>query len=205
MTAQPDAGRRRLRGRLGPSGPPLFLLAVMWCLEILDVVLRGWLDNAGIQPRSGEGLLGILFAPLMHLGFDHLLANSIPLLVLGTLVAAGNRAAFWPVTGIVVLLGGLGTWLIAPPGTITIGASGLVFGYLGYLLVAGIRTRHWLDLLIGLVVLLVYGTLLLGALPWAVADGVSWQGHLSGAIAGGLAAWWVAGRQRIDSRNGWAG
>lgn len=180
--------------RLGPAGPPLILLAVMWALELLDVLLRGWLDGAGIQPRSADGLAGVLFAPLLHLGFSHLLANSIPLLLLGTLVAAGNRAAFWPVTATVVLLGGLGTWLIAPPATITIGASGLVFGYLGYLLVVGIRTRHWLDLLIGVVVLLVYGTMLLGALPWTVADGVSWQGHLCGALAGGFAAWWMADR-----------
>jgi membrane associated rhomboid family serine protease len=167
----------------------------MWVLETIDVVLRGWLDNGGIQPRESEGLLGILFAPLLHGGYDHLISNTIPLLVLGTLVAAsGGRAVFWKVTAVVVVLGGLGTWLIAPSNTVTIGASGLVFGYLGYLLVAGIRTRHWRDLLIGVVVLLVYGTLLLGALPWAVAGNVSWQAHLTGALSGGLAAWWLAPR-----------
>ncbi|HYN57096.1 MAG TPA: rhomboid family intramembrane serine protease, partial [Motilibacterales bacterium] len=95
-------------------------------------------------------------------------------------------------TGVVVVLGGFGTWLIAPANTVTIGASGVVFGYLGYLLVAGIRTRHWRDLLVGFVVLLIYGGLLLGALPWGVAANVSWQAHLTGAIAGGLAAWWFA-------------
>jgi membrane associated rhomboid family serine protease len=181
--------------RLGAAGPPLLLLAIMWGLELLDVLLRGRLDDHGIEPRDSEGLLGILAAPFLHLGFSHLLANTIPLLVLGALVATGGRGVFWRVTAAVALLGGLGTWLIAPSGTITIGASGLVFGYLAYLLVAGVRTRHWLDLVVGMLVLLVYGSLLLGALPWAVASDVSWQGHLTGALAGGLAAWWWAPRR----------
>ena len=116
-------------------------------------------------------------------------------------MATGGRGVFWKVTGVVVLLGGLGTWLIAPANTVTIGASGLVFGYLGYLLVAGIRTRHWRDLVIGLAVLVVYGTLLLGALPWTVASNVSWQAHLTGAIAGGVAAWWFAPRPRARPRS----
>lgn len=209
MSTAPTSRSSRL-ARLGPAGPPLVLLAIMWALEIIDVVLRGWLDGAGIQPRSGDGLVGVLFAPFLHAGFSHLMANSVPLLVLGMFMSAGRRDVFWPVTAVIVVLGGLGTWLIAPQGTVTIGASGLVFGYLGYLLVAGIRTRHWIDLLVGLLVFLGYGWMLLGALPWAVAAGVSWQGHLCGAIAGGLAAWWFAehpsaGSQRIDSRNGWAG
>ena len=173
----------------------------MWALEILDVILRGHLDEAGIEPREADGLLGILFAPLLHGGFEHLLANTLPLLILGTLVATSSRRVFWQVTALVVVLGGLGTWLIAPPNSVTIGASGLVFGYLGYLLVAGVRTRRWLDLLVGLIVLLTYGTLLLGALPWAVPSNVSWQAHLTGALAGGLAAWWFAparGRRRAS-------
>ncbi|HYN57471.1 MAG TPA: rhomboid family intramembrane serine protease, partial [Motilibacterales bacterium] len=129
MTAHPTPARRRALDRLGPAGPPLLLLAAMWVLEMIDVVLRGRLDNGGIEPRESDGLFGILFAPLLHGGFDHLLSNTIPLLVLGTLVAASGRARFWKVTGVVILLGGLGTWLIAPANTVTIGASGLVFGY----------------------------------------------------------------------------
>jgi membrane associated rhomboid family serine protease len=195
MSVEPAPARRGAFARLGPAGPPLLLLAVMWVLETVDVVLRGWLDNGGIQARESAGLLGILFAPLLHGGYSHLLSNTIPLLLLGTLVAASGRGVFWKVTGVVVLLGGFGTWLIAPANTVTIGASGLVFGYLGYLLVAGIRTRHWRDLLVGVAVLVVYGTLLLGALPWAVAANISWQAHLTGAIAGGLAAWWLAPRR----------
>ena len=188
----PNPSSRRRHERLGPFGPPLLLLAMMWALELLDVVLRGRLDSAGIQARETDGLIGILLAPFLHGGFAHLLANSVPLLVLGTLVAMGGRARFWKATVVIVLLGGVVTWLLAPANTVTIGASGLVFGYLGYLLVAGVRTRHWRDLLIGVLVLLVYGSLLLGALPWNVAGDVSWQGHLGGALAGGLAAWWLA-------------
>ncbi len=186
----------RRRNWLGPLGPPLLLLVVMWIAETLDLLLGGQLDGAGIEARETDGLLGVLFAPFLHGGFDHLLSNTVPVLVLGTLVATAGRALFWRVTGTVILLGGLGTWLIAPPATTTIGASGLVFGYLGYLLVAGVRTRHWRDLLIGAAVLLVYGTLLLGALPWVVAANVSWQAHLTGALAGGASAWWFAPRPR---------
>lgn len=190
-----SAPARRSRDRLGPFGPPLLLLTAMWALELVDVVLRGSLDTNGIEARELDGLLGILLAPFLHLGFSHLLANTLPLLVLGTLVATSGRGVFWRATAAIAVLGGLGTWLIAPADTITIGASGLVFGYLGYLLVAGIRTRHWRDLLVGVLVLLLYGSLLLGALPWVVADTVSWQGHLSGALAGGAAAWWWAPRR----------
>ncbi|MCU0301129.1 MAG: rhomboid family intramembrane serine protease [Candidatus Nanopelagicales bacterium] len=181
--------RRTGWARLGPIGPPLLLLAVMWALELVDVVLRGRLDGEGIVARNPDGLLGVLLAPFLHVGFAHLMSNSVPLLVMGTLVAYGDRGRFWPVTGAIVVLGGFGTWLIAPSASVTIGASGLVFGYLAYLLVVGVRTRHWWDLFVGVVVLLTYGTLLLGALPWVVPANVSWQAHLCGALAGGLAAW----------------
>lgn len=201
----PPTPRRPALGRFGAAGPPLVLLAAMWVLETIDLALRGRLDGGGIEARELDGLPGILFAPVLHGGFGHLMANSVPFLVLGTLVATSGRRTFWLVTAAVVLLGGFGTWLISPGGTVTIGASGLVFGYLGYLLVAGVRTRHWRDLLIGFLVAVVYGSLLLGALPWAVGGGVSWQGHLSGAIAGGLAGWWLppergAGRRQAIVR-----
>lgn len=195
MSAPPVPRQGRTAwGWLGPVGPPLLLVVVMWLLEAIDVVLRGRLDAEGIVARSPDGLVGVLVSPLLHAGFAHLVANTVPLLVLGALVAYGDRRRFWSVTALVVVLGGLGTWLIAPPRSVTIGASGLVFGYLVYLLVVGVRTRHWWDLLVGVVVLLVYGTLLLGALPWMAAANVSWQAHLCGALAGGVAAWLVPPR-----------
>jgi membrane associated rhomboid family serine protease len=189
------------RVRLGPFGPPLLLLIVMWVLELVDVVLRGSLDSAGIAARDTDGLVGILAAPFLHAGFSHLIANTVPLMILGTLVSLHGRGTFWRVTAAVVVLGGLGTWLISSAGSVTIGASGLVFGYLGYLLVAGLRTGHWLDLIVGFVVFLVYGGLLAGALPWAVGAQVSWQAHLCGALAGVAAAWWWP-PLRAPSRSG---
>jgi membrane associated rhomboid family serine protease len=196
MSVPAVPARRTGRARLGPLGPPLLLLAVMWGLEVLDVVLRGRLDDEGIVARNPEGLLGVLLAPFLHVGFGHLVSNTLPLLVLGTLVAYGDRDRFWPVTAAIVVLGGLGTWLIAPPATVTLGASGLVFGYLAYLLVVGVRTRHWWDLLVGVLVLLTYGSLLLGALPWVAPANVSWQAHLCGALAGGLVGWRLPPRPR---------
>lgn len=192
MSVQHPAQRSETSGRgLGPFGPPLLLIAVMWVTELVDTVLRGSLDSAGIEARdTDDGLLGILAAPFLHGGWGHLLSNTVPLLLLGTLVAMHGRALFWRVTALVVVLGGLGTWLIAPSGSLTIGASGVVFGYLTYLLAAGLRTGYWRDLLVGVGVLLLYGGLLVGALPWAVASDVSWQAHLCGGIAGLVAAWW---------------
>lgn len=169
---------------------PVFgLLLMMWVLEFADALLPGQLDFFGIRPRSLGGLTGIVAAPLLHVGFGHLMANTVPFLVLGCLVALGGAWRFWQVTGIVTLLGGLGVWLLGTPGTVTVGASGLIFGYLSYLLVFGARTRNLLDITIAVLVALVYGGMLAGALPWMVGNGVSWLGHLCGAAAGVVAAW----------------
>jgi membrane associated rhomboid family serine protease len=173
------------------------LLAVMWVLEILDALLPGDWDLYGIHPRNTDGLSGVFLSPLLHAGFRHLMANSVPFLVLGCLVAIDGARRFWAVTGIVALVAGLGVWLISPSATVTIGASSLIFGYLGYLVVNGIRTRRARDILVALGVLLLYGSSLLGAVPWLVGPGVSWQGHMFGAIGGGLAAWWLAPVTRV--------
>ncbi len=174
---------------------PVFILtAVMWILEILDVVLPGDLDRFGIDSRDTGGLPGILAAPLLHADFAHLMANTVPFLLLGSLVAYRYYERFWLITATIVVGSGIGVWLIGPANAITIGASGVVFGYLTFLMAAGIFTRHWLDVVIGLAVLFVYGGLLMGALPFGVGPGVSWQAHLMGALAGVLAAFWFARR-----------
>lgn len=172
--------------------PVVILVAIMWALEIVDLVLPGDLDNYGIESRETDGLTGVVAAPFLHADFAHLMANTVPFLVLGGLVAWRYYERFWAITAVIVVGSGLGVWLIGPGNALTIGASGAVFGYLTFLLTAGIRTRHWLDVLIGIGVLLVYGTILGGALPWGVAAGVSWQAHLMGALAGILAAFWFA-------------
>jgi membrane associated rhomboid family serine protease len=162
------------------------MLAVMWVLEIVDTIAGGRLDRHGIEPRDVSGLDGVVWAPFLHGGFAHLIANSVPFLLLGAAIAIGALKRFVLVTVIVGLVGGLGTWLTGPPNTVHIGASGLVFGYLTYLLTRGVFARNVWYLLGGVVVFMVYGGVLWGLLP---APGISWQGHLFGAIGGVVAAY----------------
>ena len=161
-------------------------VALLWVAEIVDATQHGSLDRYGIVPRTDEGLWGIAFAPLLHGGFDHLEANSVPLLVLGFLVATVSFGRWVSVMLWAWVVSGLGVWLVAPAHSLTIGASGLVFGLLTYLLVAGFLERKPVRILIGVAVFVLYGGILLGALPGT--PGVSWQGHLFGALGGVLAA-----------------
>jgi membrane associated rhomboid family serine protease len=161
------------------------MVVLMWLVEIVDL-LTGNLDTLGIEPREVEGLTGIPLAPFLHGGFGHLLGNTVPFLVLGAVIALSGLARVAAVSAIVAVVGGLGTWLVGPAGTVHIGASGLVFGYAAYLLVRGFYSRRPLHLVVGVAVLLVYGTtLVFGVVP---TPGVSWQGHLFGAVGGVLAA-----------------
>ncbi|HWT23446.1 MAG TPA: rhomboid family intramembrane serine protease [Solirubrobacteraceae bacterium] len=161
------------------------MAALMWLVEVVDLV-AGDLDAAGIRPRDPDGLSGIVAAPFLHGGFAHLLGNTVPFLVLGAAIALGGLVRVGAVTAIVAVVGGLGTWLTAPENTVHIGASGLVFGFAAYLVARGAYTRRALHLAAGLAVLAVYGTtLLFGLVP---TPGVSWQGHLFGAIGGVVAA-----------------
>ncbi|HEV3000355.1 MAG TPA: rhomboid family intramembrane serine protease [Solirubrobacteraceae bacterium] len=192
MTA--DAAPRR-----SPRDQGLLLLAgmaaLMWAVEIVDAVAFE-LDRNGIVPRELDGLDGIVFAPFLHGGFGHLIGNTIPFLLLGAAIALGGLVRVAAVTAIVALVGGLGTWLTGPDGTVHIGASGIVFGYAAYLVSRFMWSRRALDLLLGLVVLAVYGTtLLVGLVP---TPGVSWQGHLFGAV-GGVVAARVVHRRRAAS------
>jgi membrane associated rhomboid family serine protease len=166
----------------------LGLVALMWLAELVDAVLPYDADQLGIQSRTVEGLLGIPLAPFLHVGFGHLVANTVPFVVLALLVSWRAGSAFWPVVATIVVVSGLGVWLLGPSDAVTLGASALVFGLLTYLVAAGFLTRHWLDVVIGVGVLLVYGSLLWGALPFFVPAGVSWLGHLCGAASGVLAA-----------------
>ncbi|WP_447644059.1 rhomboid family intramembrane serine protease [Nocardioides zeae] len=161
-------------------------VAVLWILEVVDTIVGHRLDQYGVQPRSDEGLLGIVTAPLLHLGFEHLISNTVPLLVLGFVVALSGIGQALAVTGAIWVIGGLGTWLFAPSGTNHIGASVLVFGFIVYLLLRGFFTRRIGQIAVGVVVLVLYGGALWGVLPGQ--PGISWQGHLFGAIGGGLAA-----------------
>lgn len=166
--------------------PVVVMVTIMWALEIIDTVAGGRLDRQGIEPRQLSGLDGIVFAPFLHGGFGHLIANTVPFLLLGGAIALGTTERFIKVTVIVALIGGFGTWLTGPANTVHIGASGLVFGYLTYLMARGVFARNVWYLLGGVVTFMIYGGVLWGLLP---APGISWQGHLFGAIGGVVAAY----------------
>lgn len=180
----------------------LTFIALLYLIEVLDTLSGHALDRNGIRPLEVGGLKGILFAPLLHADWGHLLSNTVPALVLGFLVTLAGMSRFVYATAIIWILGGLGTWLLGdidrcPLGTNHIGASGLVFGWLGFLLVYGWLTRHLWQIAVSLVVLFYYGSILWGAIPvLRGCGGVSWQGHLSGAIAGVLAAYWLSKPER---------
>lgn len=162
------------------------MAAVMWLVELVDLIPGTDLDTWGIRPRQLAGLTGIVAAPFLHDGFGHLIGNTIPFLVLGCIIAASGTQRFVQVTVIVALFAGVGTWLVGPAYSVHIGASGLVFGYLTYLVARGFFERHIGQIVVGLIVFIFYGSLLWGLFP---RPGISWQGHAFGAIGGVVAAW----------------
>ncbi|MEU3000984.1 rhomboid family intramembrane serine protease [Streptomyces sp. NPDC006863] len=161
-------------------------VALLWVLEGIDVATGHALDTYGISPRELSELRDVVPAAFLHSGWEHVASNSVPLLVLGFIAALAGLRRFASVVCTIIVASGLGVWLTAPQNTITLGASGVVFGLLGYLLVRGFVDRRPWDILIGIGVAVVYGSLLWGVLP--TQSGVSWQGHLFGLIGGVAAA-----------------
>src|SRR5215210_1131817 len=181
-TAAPTPAREdRVRGLILVAA----MAAVMWAVEAIDAA-GAHLDANGIHPRDVDTLPDIAFAPFLHAGWGHLIGNTVPFLLLGAAIALSGLARTAAVVAIVAVVGGLGTWLVGPEGTNHIGASGLVFGFAAYLIARGVFSRRLLHLAIGLAVLAVYGTTLLFSL--VPHPGISWQGHLFGAIGGVVAA-----------------
>ena len=211
----PAAGPRPNPGRGSGwrTGALLVLgfVAVLYAVELADQLSGHRLDANGIRPLRADGLWGILFAPLLHANWAHLLANTGPLLVLGLLLALNGVGRLVAATAIVWLVGGAGTWLIGDLGACRlpsdhIGASTLVFGWLAFLIVFGFLVRRGWQIAVGVVALIGYGGALWGAVP--VLDrcnGVSWQGHLCGALAGVLAAVLLSRPDRQARRRGHAG
>ncbi|HWS50370.1 MAG TPA: rhomboid family intramembrane serine protease [Microbacterium sp.] len=184
---------------LGRFAAPVLLLVAMWAIQLADAVLPGSFTGFGLRSWDLGGLGGIVLGPLLHANWAHLIANSVPLLVLGCLVAVEGARRFWLTTAIIAVVGGAGTWLFNAPGALTVGASGLVFGYFGYVVMrvfAPGRVAHRvLYAVVAVIVIALYGgTMLAGVI--GVSDGISWQAHLFGAVGGGLAAF--AGRPRAQ-------
>ena len=162
------------------------MVLLMWGLEVVDSALDNRLDRYGIEPRDVDGLDGVVAAPFLHVGFGHLLANTLPFAAMGAVIALEGAWRLLGVTALVAVVSGLGTWLIAPADTIHLGASGVVFGYATYLIARGWFNRRPVEIGIGLVVAFLWGGALLAGLE--PQQGISWQGHLFGAIGGVIAA-----------------
>ena len=161
-------------------------LAVFWAVFVVNTLLGGSLLRLGVIPRTMIGLRGILFAPFLHASLSHIVANSIPFVVLGWLVMLRDERHFIPVTIAGMIGSGLMAWLIGAPGSVHIGASGVIFGYLGFLMLSGWYTRSFGSILLSLLVTLVWGSLVFGMLPGQV--GISWPAHIGGFLGGVLAA-----------------
>jgi membrane associated rhomboid family serine protease len=181
----------------------LLLLGGLWMLEFLDQLSGNRLDQLGIHAREVDGMPEIFTAPFLHAGWDHLISNSLPFLVLGFLVLLSGLARWVASSLIIIIVSGMAAWSLTPAHTIILGASGLIFGWLTYLLARGIWSRRPAQVVVAVLVMLVYGGLIWGVLPGAV--GVSWQAHLGGAVGGIFAAWLLhrrASRQLVTTAPG---
>jgi membrane associated rhomboid family serine protease len=188
----PPAGGRvtpRRRGQTQLEGIVLLggIVGLMWLIEAINTLDSNHLDSDGIWARNIGHLWGILTAPFIHVSWQHLIANTLPFVFMGLIIAFQGAKRLALVSAIVVVVGGIGTWLIAPGGSVTDGASGVVFGYATYLFARGFFDRSVVELLIGLVVGVVWGGALLSSI--VPHYGVSWQGHVCGAIGGVIAAY----------------
>ncbi|WP_210581021.1 rhomboid family intramembrane serine protease [Streptomyces sp. GESEQ-4] len=163
-------------------------VALLWLLEVVDVISGHALDGLGITPREPSELIDIVPAAFLHFGFAHVAANSVPLLVLGFLAALGGLRRFALVCALIIVADGLGVWLISPAHSNTAGASGLIFGLFGFLLVTGFVERRPLGILVGLLIAAVWGGSILSGLA-PTQTSVSWQGHLIGLVSGVVAAY----------------
>jgi membrane associated rhomboid family serine protease len=174
----------------------LVFTALLYVVEVVDSASGSALEVAGgIVPRDSSGLDGVLFAPLLHGDWPHLLGNTLPFLIFGFLAMAGGIRQFVLVTAMIWVLGGFAVWLTAGPDEYHVGASGVIFGWLTFLLTRGFFARSARQIALAIVLFVGWGGVLLGVLPGQ--PDISWQGHLFGALAGVLAAWLVA---RADRR-----
>jgi membrane associated rhomboid family serine protease len=159
----------------------LIFIASLWVVELVNLALEHRLNAWGIHPRRLDGLPGILVSPFLHGGISHLLLNTMPLFVLGLLVVLRGVRMFLTVSFFVVLVGGFGVWLLGKSGS-HVGASGLIFGYFGFLLAYAWYARDPWSIFLAFLALVLYGGILWGI--FTVRAYISWEGHLFGLIAG---------------------
>ena len=171
----------------------LAAVALLWAVEAVNLTTGHTLNTWGILPRTVAGLRGIPLSPFLHANFSHLLVNTLPFLVLGGLVCLQGKRAFLGVSLVVIVGGGIALWLFGRM-AYHIGASGLIFGYFGYLVARAWYERSPGSILIALVTLFFYGGLVWGVLPTNTY--ISWEGHLFGLLAGIVAARIQGGRQQ---------
>lgn len=195
---QRDPAQRVIpRKPLAAAAVAMAFVALLYVVELVDVALPLELDRYGIEARSLDGLDGVVWAPLLHDGWAHVFANTWPVAVFAFLAMAGGFGQWVVVTATIWVVGGLGVWLTSADDTVTVGASGLAFGWLAFLLVRGVFSRSVAQLAVAVVLFALWGGMLWGVFPGT--PGVSWQGHLFGAAGGVLAAWLVARRGRSAS------
>jgi membrane associated rhomboid family serine protease len=164
------------------------LLAILWIVELINAATGRDLTQAGgIVARDFGSLVNILTSPFVHGNIDHLMGNALPLFSLGLIAAIPSPKRFLLMTLVVIVVGGLGIWLTSPANTVTIGASGVVFGYFSYLLLRGLVDRRPADVLVSIGIGIAYGSYMWSAVGIGTT-GVSWQGHVSGLVGGVVAA-----------------
>jgi membrane associated rhomboid family serine protease len=169
-------------------------LAVIWSVQVLNWALGYALSRQyGLQAWNPATLPDIVSAPFLHWSWEHIEGNSGPLFVFGFLSAYRGVAKFLSVTGLIILVSGLGSWFTADPHGIGVGASGVLFGYFGYVLVRGIFDRHLIDIVVGVVMALSFAYQFSGLLP---QEGIGWQAHVFGFVAGLLGGWLFRDRRR---------
>jgi membrane associated rhomboid family serine protease len=162
--------------------------ALIWAIQIANAHHSYDYNRFGLKPRELDGLWGVVTQPFLHESYGHLLSNTVPLLGIGWVLMLSGMRVWLFVTATVIVLGGFATWLVAPSNTTIVGASGLVFGWLGYLLARAYFTRRLKWIFTAVALLLFFGTLLGSLLPTVNAR-VSWQSHICGFLAGIFVGW----------------
>ena len=167
----------------------LFFVAILWGVEVVNLIFGYELNRFGIIPREIIGLRGLILSPFLHGSINHLVLNTAPLFILGLLVISRGVGAFLVLTIAVSIIGGLGVWSFGQPSTVHVGASGVIFSYFGFLLFKGFFDKKLKALLVSVGVFIIYGGMIWGVFPGT--PGVSWEGHLFGFLAGVIWAYWT--------------